>query len=108
MVSRVWHGWTDPADAEAYENLLRTDVLPGIADQDIEGYWGAHLLRRDGEDEVEFVTMLWFDSMEAVESFAGENPEEAVVPEEARELLSRYDEEATHYRTVLTPGPGRA
>lgn len=103
MIGRIWHGWTLPEDADAYEELLRSEILPGIAARGIDGYRGAHLLRRPLDDEVEFVTILWFDDLEAVREFAGEERDTAVVPPEARRLLSHYDDRSTHYETVLEP-----
>lgn len=103
MISRIWRGWTTHENAAAYQSLLETEILRGIADRGIKGYKGAHLLRRDLEDEVEFVTILWFDSLEAVRDFAGEDYEVAVVPAKARALLSRFDERSAHYRTLLEP-----
>lgn len=103
MIARIWHGWTRPEDADAYETLLRTQVLPGIAQRDIPGYEGAHLLRRNAGDEEEFVTVLWFDSIESVRAFVGEDHEVAYVPPAARRLLSRFDERSAHYDTRLTP-----
>ena len=69
----------------------------------MRGYRGAYLLRRDVKEGVEFVTLTFFDSLEAVRAFAGEEYEVAVVPPEARKLLSRFDEKSTHYDTVVTP-----
>ncbi len=98
MICRIWHGWTAPADAEAYEALLKSEILTGIQDREIAGYRGIQLLRRSmGDDEVEFVTVMWFDSAEAVRTFAGEDYEKAEVPPEARLLLSRFDERSQHY-----------
>lgn len=103
MISRLWHGWTSRENADAYEDLLRTRILPGI--HQVEGYKGAYLLRRDVGDSVEFVTVTFFESMEAVRAFAGDDYEVAVVPPEARKLLSRFDQRSKHYETVLTPEP---
>lgn len=103
MIARIWHGWTAPADADAYEDLLRERILPGIEARLIDGYRGAHLLRDDREGESEFVTVLWFDSMDAVRAFAGQEHEEAVVPEEARRLLQRFDARSSHYRVRMAP-----
>lgn len=103
MIARIWRGWTAPADADAYETLLREQILPGIADRGLEGYRGAHLLRRSDGDEVEFVTILWFDSIDVVRDFAGVDHEAAVVPDAARQLLKRYDERSQHYETRLAP-----
>ena len=103
-IKRIWHGWTSPGDADAYEELLRTMVLPGIADRGIDGYQGAHLLRRHDGEEIEFVTILWFDSIDAVRVFAGDNHEQAVVPDEAQRLLVRFDDRSRHYETRIQPG----
>jgi len=101
MISRLWHGWTRRENADAYENLLRQEVLPGI--HRIPGFKGAQLLRRDAQqnDEVEFVTITLFDSLDAVREFAGEDYEVAVVPPPARKLLSHFDGRSAHYQTVF-------
>jgi hypothetical protein len=98
MISRVWHGWTTPENADAYETLLQEEIFVGIAAKQIAGYRGIHLFRRDLEDEVEFVTVMWFDSIEAVGAFAGEDYDVAVVPPQAQLLLSRYDARSKHYQ----------
>ena len=103
MISRLWHGWTAPENADAYEALLRAEILPGIA-QKIEGFTGVHLLRREIGHEVEFVTICWFDTWEAVRAFAGEDYEAAVVPPEARQLLVRFNARSQHYETIIAPG----
>jgi hypothetical protein len=100
MIVRLWRGWTAPEDADAYEALLREDLLPGFA-ADVEGYRGGEVLRRAAGDEVAFVTLLRFDSMAAVEDFAGPDPGEAHVPDAARDLLVRWDDGVEHLeRTV--------
>jgi heme-degrading monooxygenase HmoA len=101
VIGRVWHGWTTPENADAYDALLRSEVLPGI--DRIDGFRGAHMLRRDAGDEVEFMTLTVFDSLEAVRDFAGEDFEVAVVPPEARELLAHFDERSEHYEIRATP-----
>jgi heme-degrading monooxygenase HmoA len=101
MISRIWHGWTTPTNADAYQHLLTTKILPGI--HRVEGFKGAYLLRRTAEAEVEFVTITLFDSMDAVRAFAGADFETAVVPPEARALLSRFDAKSLHYATLLAP-----
>ena len=103
MISRIWRGWTTKANAAAYEELLRTEVLPGINRRGIPGLRGEHLLRREAGDEVEFVTIMWFDSLDAVRAFAGEDYETAVVPPKAQALLARFDARSAHYETVLAP-----
>ena len=97
MISRVWHGWTIPPNADAYEALLKSEIFTDIKNRKIAGYKGIHLFRRDIGKEVEFVTVMWFDSLEAVRVFAGEDYEAAVVPLKARELLSHFDARSQHY-----------
>ncbi len=97
MISRIWHGWTTPENADAYEALLKSEIFTGIQNRQITGYKGIHLFRRSLESEVEFVTVMWFDSIEAVRAFAGEDYEVAVVPAKARALLSRFDGRSQHY-----------
>jgi hypothetical protein len=104
MISRVWHGWTRRESADAYEALLRRTILPGIEGRGIAGYRGAFLYRRDDGDDVEFVTTLLFESLDAVRAFAGEEYEVAVVGPEAHALLSRFDARSKHYTVVLRPG----
>jgi len=100
MISRVWHGWTTRDNANAYETLLRNEVLPGI--HRVSGFKGAQVLRRDLGDEVEFVTITLFDSLEAVKEFAGEDYEAAVILPEAHRLLSHFDARSAHYETVFS------
>jgi antibiotic biosynthesis monooxygenase (ABM) superfamily enzyme len=66
MILRYWQGWTTPANADAYEQIVSTDVLPGIAARGLDGYRGSYLLRRELGDEVEFATIMRFDSIAAV------------------------------------------
>jgi heme-degrading monooxygenase HmoA len=103
MIARLWHGWTAPADGDAYEALLRTTVLPGI--QRVAGYEGAYVLRREAAQgaEVEFIVLTLFDSWDAVRAFAGPEYETAVISPEAHQLLSRFDTRAAHYQVKAAP-----
>ncbi|HSR34321.1 MAG TPA: antibiotic biosynthesis monooxygenase [Anaerolineae bacterium] len=93
----MWHGWTTPQNANLYEELLKGEIFVGISNRGLPGYRGIQLLRRDGPDEVEFVTLMRYDSFDAVRRFAGEDFEAAVVPPKARALLERFDERSSHY-----------
>ena len=95
MIARHWRGWTKTENAEAYEELLTTKVLPGL--KSISGYCGGYVLRSDGLEESEFVVINFFSSMEAVEQFAGPDYRVAVFEPEARQLLSRTEPVANHY-----------
>ena len=98
MISRIWHGWTTPANADAYESLLKSEIFTGIQNRQMADYRGIQLFRRDLGDEVEFVTVMWFESLDAVRTFAGEDYEVAVVPPKARALLARFDARSQHYQ----------
>ena len=97
MIGRIWHGWTEQGKADAYEALLQEEIFLGIKDRQIAGFLGIQLFRRNLGAEVEFITIMWFDSLEAVRAFAGDDYEVAVVPPKARALLSRFDERSQHY-----------
>lgn len=97
MISRIWHGWTTLENADAYERLLKEEIFVGIGERRIPGYRGIQLLRRDAGDEVEFVTIMSFDDLDAVREFAGEDYEAAFVPPKARAVLARFDQRARHY-----------
>ena len=97
MVGRIWHGWTTLENADVYENLLKSEIFPGIATKKVQGYRSIQLFRRALGDEVEFITIMWFDSWDSVRQFAGEDYEKAYVPPKAREVLSRFDERSQHY-----------
>ncbi len=101
MIARLWHGSTTRENADAYETLLKTKILPGI--HRVKGYAGAYLLRRDLTDGVEFATLTLFESLDAVRAFAGKDYEVAVVSPEARKLLSRFDQRSLHYDVVMRP-----
>ncbi len=98
MIGRIWHGWTTPQNADEYESIVKAEVFSSIAEKKVPGYKGIQLFRRplDGE-EVEFVTIMWFDSWDAVKQFAGEDYEHAYVPLKARAVLARFDERSQHY-----------
>jgi heme-degrading monooxygenase HmoA len=97
VISRIWHGWTTPANADTYEALLKEEIFVGIENRRIQGFEGIQLLRRDVGGEVEFVTIMTFDSLDAVREFAGQDYEVAVVPPKARAVLSRFDARSQHY-----------
>jgi heme-degrading monooxygenase HmoA len=101
MISRIWHGYTTFENADKYENLLREELFAGIKGRNIKGYKGIQLLRRNTENETEFITIMWFESLDSVREFAGEQYETAVVPEKARRILSRFDAKSQHFEVVI-------
>ncbi len=88
MICRLWRGWTTPENASAYEAIVRGEVIPEIEARGIPGFLSIDLMRRPFEDGVEFATIMWFDDLEAVKAFVGDDYEAAHVPERARRVLS--------------------
>lgn len=95
MIARVWHGYATRANADAYEALLKPELLPGLSSA--KGFRGSYLLRREVGGEVEFITIILWDSMDDIRAIAGADYERAIVPEERRALLTRWDDKAAHY-----------
>jgi heme-degrading monooxygenase HmoA len=106
MIARVWRGYTRAEDASLYEAMLKPELLPGIGMA--SGYIGSYLLRRQQEAEVEFITIILWDSIEAIRAVTGEDFETAIVPEERRKYLLRYDEKSAHYEIASVHGLGLA
>ncbi len=101
MIARIWHGYTTAENAAAYQAMLTPEVLPGVGQ--LEGYKGSYFLRRDLESEVEFVTIMLWESLDAIRNFAGPDYEVAIVPPERRKVLKRFDERSSHFEIISTP-----
>lgn len=99
-VCHIWHGWTAYEDADAYERVVRGEVIPGIEAMRIPGFQQIDLVRREAADEVEFVTIMWFDSLDSVKAFMGEEYTVAHVPEHARAVLARFNSHSAHYEVI--------
>jgi heme-degrading monooxygenase HmoA len=106
MIARIWHGYTSLEHADLYEAMLKPELLPGVGNA--SGYIGSYLLRRQADAEVEFITIIFWDSLDAIRAIAGEDYEAAVIPEERRKYLSRCDDRAAHYEIASVHGWGLA
>jgi antibiotic biosynthesis monooxygenase (ABM) superfamily enzyme len=95
MIARIWHGYTKPEHADDYEAMLKPELLPGMSK--IPGYKGGIVLRRVLGDEVEFITIMVWESMEALQAVAGPKYAAAIIPEDRLQYLLRYDKESSHY-----------
>jgi len=100
MICRVWRGWTTPENADSYERVVRTEVIPGIEAREIAGFRRIDLMKRDLGDEVEFQTFMWFDSLEAIKAFVGDDYVISHVPDAARTVLKRFEGRAVHYEVI--------
>jgi antibiotic biosynthesis monooxygenase (ABM) superfamily enzyme len=97
MIFRIWHGYTAPENAAAYEALLKREIFHGIEQKKLAGFRGIDLIRRRAGDVEEFVTIMRFDALENIKAFTGEDYETAYVPEAARKVLKRFDARSQHY-----------
>ena len=97
MISRIWHGWTTPENADAYENILKHEVMHEIEGKEVTGFKEIRLLKRPHDTEVEFITIMLFESIADIKKFAGEDYEKAFVPKIAQAILKRYDKLVQHY-----------
>ena len=100
MICRLWCGWTTPENADAYERVVRGEVIPAIEARRIPGFQGIDLMKRGVGEEVEFQTLMWFDDLDAVRAFVGDDYSVSHVPEPARAVLSRFDQRAAHYEVI--------
>lgn len=100
MICRMWHGWTTHKNADAYESVVRGEVIPAIEARRIPGFGHIDLLRRELGSEVEFITMMWFDDIDSIKAFTGDDYSISHVPAAARAVLSRFDERSAHYTVV--------
>lgn len=100
MICRVWRGWTTPQNADAYQRIVLGEVIPGIEERRIPGFRHIDVLRRDSGAEVEFTTLMWFDSLDSVRAFMGEDYSVSHVPAAARAVLARFDERAAHCEVI--------
>ena len=99
-VCRLWRGWTTPEHADAYERIVRGEVIPGIESRRIPGFRHIDLMKRDLGGEIEFQTLMWFDSLDAIKAFMGADYDVSHVPAAARAVLSRFDERAAHFEVL--------
>lgn len=96
-IIRTWKGWTTLENASLYEELLVNEVFPTVKKNGVNGLEKVIISTRNHQDEVEFLITLQFDSIDSVKSFAGENYEQAYIPENAKQVLKRYNMTAEHY-----------
>ena len=100
MICRLWRGWTTLENADAYERIVRGEVIPGIEARRIAGFRHIDLMKRHLEDEVEFQTLMWFDSLDAIKAFMGNDYSVSHVPAAAQAVLKRFDDRAAHYEVI--------
>lgn len=99
-IKRIWHGWTTLEKADKYQHILLNEVIPGIEEKSIPGYQSIEVLRKEHEEEVEFITIMTFESLQNVIDFQGEDYARCYVPDVAQKVLKRWDQYSSHYEFV--------
>jgi antibiotic biosynthesis monooxygenase (ABM) superfamily enzyme len=100
LICRLWRGWAALENADTYERIVRGEVIPGIEARNIPGFRHIDLMRRDLGDEVEFQTLMWFDSLDSIKAFMGDDYSVSHVPAAARAVLKRFDSHAAHFEVL--------
>jgi hypothetical protein len=96
-IIRIWKGWTTIENAPIYEDMLINEVFPTVKKNGVDGLEKVSVSTKLHESEVEFFLVLQFDTIESVKLFAGEDYENAYIPENAKRVLLRYETTAQHY-----------
>ena len=96
-ILRTWKGWTTLENAAIYEEMLINEVFPEVRSKGVTGLEKVSISTTERKGEVEFFLVLQFDSWDSVEMFAGEDYEKAYIPDNAKRVLSRYQETAEHF-----------
>jgi heme-degrading monooxygenase HmoA len=100
MICRLWRGWAAPENADEYERIVRSQVIPDIEARNIPGFRHVDLMKRDLDGEIEFQTLMWFDSLDAIKAFMGEDFSVSHVPLEARAVPNSFDDRAAHFEVL--------
>jgi len=100
VICRLWRGWTSLESAGEYERIVRTEVIPGIEARNIPGFRHIDLMKRDLGGEIEFQTLMWFDSLDSIKAFMGDDYSVSHVPLEARAVLNSFDDRAAHFEVI--------
>ncbi len=100
MICRLWRGWTTKDNADAYERIVREEVIPGIEARRIPGFRSIDLARRERDHDVEFMTVMGFDTLDSLRGFMGDDYEAAHVPARAQAVLADFDRRSAHYEVL--------
>jgi heme-degrading monooxygenase HmoA len=95
MIARIWNGAVRKHDGDAYAEYMRSAGIPGYVNT--PGNRGVWMLRRDVDENTEFLMFTLWDSIDSVKAFAGDNYETAIFYPEDENYLVERDLTSTHY-----------
>jgi heme-degrading monooxygenase HmoA len=102
LIARIWHGTTEAAKADAYFEFLKQRAVPDY--QKTRGNRGVFLFRRLEGNEAHFLTLTHWDSLEAIEAFAGADIAKAKYYPEDADFLLEFEPTVEHYELYIAPG----
>jgi hypothetical protein len=103
MIVRMWRCYTTPENAGPFEALVESDILPRL--KRVRGFISGELLRRDLLQEVEFVAISYYDSLDSLRSLAGDDFGQLLIPESAQSMLIHFDRRASFYTVAVDMRP---
>ena len=98
MIVRMWHGRVPSSKAEAYREFLNQRAIPDY--QSIKGNISVHILERNEGEITHFITMTFWENLEVIKRFAGEDVETAKYYPEDKDFLLEFEPTVTHYEVV--------
>jgi hypothetical protein len=96
MIARIWNGWTTKQNAAKLESILTTEIIPEFEKNLPTGFRGIQLMTVEDGDQMKFTTIMYFDSLNVVKDFAGENYAVSHIDPKVKPLLTHYDLAAQH------------
>ena len=99
MIARHWKGIAKAEMATAYLNHLIKETIPEL--KKISGFISVSVLKRPVIRGVEFLVATTWDSLEAINQFAGEDIDKAVVPVEVQQMMTGFDKHVSHYEITF-------
>ena len=100
MIARMWHGRTPIAKGDADTALLNRMAIPNY--RGTPGNLAVHILRRDEGEVTHFITFTLWESMAAIERFAGTPADQAKYYPEDRDFLLEFEPKVTHWDVTGT------
>ncbi len=104
MIARIWHGVVPEAKADAYYAYLMRTGIPDY--RATHGNLGVHVYRSVAAGKAHFLLTSFWESLEAIRRFAGEQIDRARYYPEDAEFLVELEPHVTHYEVLLAPEPG--
>ncbi len=98
MIARMWHGRVSTSKAKAYREFLNACAVPDY--QSVSGNLSVHILERAEGEVTHFITLTFWENLEVIKTFAGEDIEVAKYYPEDKDFLLEFEPIVFHYEVV--------